>query len=269
MSGSVDSLLEAYHNAASKCGQTCTVKELADVLAGEIQAIRRRDVEQQYLQPYNLTLDNFVGRQREWTADFFERLNSSISDEDNDLGEVIVAGFDETAHIYSVEAAGWVRPWDATGFCTIGIGAQHAEAEFAHASYSPKRDWISAMRVTFFAKKRAEEAPGVGISTDLWHITEGGYWYYWPQSKVVQALNLMYTATRYNEIIGIQGDAERLNDVLREEFSVATPRVATEEERKEAEAKAEEADTAAVTTPDSSGIQGVAEGSQPPNTQDF
>ncbi|MDO8616714.1 MAG: hypothetical protein Q7T33_13420 [Dehalococcoidia bacterium] len=245
MSGSVDSLLLAYQNACERVKIDCSVKDLVKALAEEIQSIRRRDVESLFLQRYNLTLDNFIARQKEWTPDFFERLNSLIADDEQDLGEVIVAGFDGiNAHIYTIEGAGWERAWDGTGFCAIGIGAEHAEAEFAHALYSPKTNWIEAMRITFFAKKRAEEAPGVGTTTDLWYITSQGPMAFWPQSKVVQELNSMYYASRQVEFKFIREDAIQLGNVLVEEIDARTPRAATEAERKEAEAKAEEGDAA-------------------------
>lgn len=256
MSGSLDSLLLAYQNAASRVASDCAVKELAKAIAEEAQAIRRRDVERLYLQRYNLTLDSFIARQREWTPDFFERLNAHIMDSDNDLGEVIVAGFDDNvAHIYTVEEAGWERAWDGTGFCAIGIGAEHAEAEFAHARYTPKTNWISAMRLTYLAKRRAEEAPGVGWNTDLWYVTSQGPMYFWPSSKVDKGLGDMYHARRMAEIEADSKDTIDLGLILKEEFDALTPRAATEKERKEAEAKAEEAD-AADNPPDVSGGSG-------------
>jgi len=259
MSGSLDSLLLAYTKVQSRVTSDCKVAELAKTLAEEIQAIRRNDIERLYLQRYNLTLDSFIARQREWTPDFFERLDAQVTSDDNDVGEVIVAGFDDSlAHIYTIEGAGWERTWDGTGFCAIGIGAEHAEAEFARASYTPRAHWISAMRLTFFAKRRAEEAPGVGWSTDLWYVTNQGPMYFWPGSKVDTELVNMYHARRMADIRADTDDITKLGAILEEEFNALTPRAATEEERKEAEAKAEEADAAA-NAPD---VRGDAEESQ-------
>ena len=246
MSGSLDSLFLAYQNAQSRAASDCAIKDLAKLLAEEIQAVRRRDVERLFLQRYNLTIDSFIARQREWTPDFFERLNAHITDINNDLGEVIIAGFDDNvAHIYTIEEAGWERPWDGTGFCAIGIGAEHAEAAFTRAQYTPKTNWISAMRLTYFAKRRAEEAPGVGWSTDLWFVTSQGPMYFWPSSKVDTELGNMYHARRMADIEADTQDILKLGAILEEEFDALTPRAATEQERKQAEAKAEEADAAA------------------------
>ena len=248
MSGSVDSLYEAYMNAWKRVEKDCTVQELAKVVAVEVQAIRRRDVERRYLHPCGLDVDSLISRQKEWTPDFFERLSILIGDDDNDLGSIIIAGFDtlegqEYAQLYTIEGPGWERNWTGTGFCAIGIGAGHAEAEFAHAMYSPKRNWFSAMRIALFAKKRAEEAPGVGGTTDLWHVIAGGRMQYEPTSRVTQELTTMFNTMRTLELQSITTDAARLSKILAEEgSSVARPRAATEEERKEAEAKADEAD---------------------------
>jgi hypothetical protein len=260
MSGSVDELYEAYLRAFWRLAPDCLVEDLAKTLADEMQAVRRRDVERLLLQRYNLTLDAFIARQKEWAPDFFERVNNQITDSDMDLGEAIIAGFDtidgnEIARIYTIEDAGWERAWSGTGFCAIGVGAEHAEAEFAHALYTPKTNWIEAMRITFFAKKRAEEAPGVGPNTDLWYIINQGAMYFPPQSKVVQNLGAMYDRTRLAERLAIGTDAVQLNRVLAEEFHARMPRAATEEERKAAEAEAEKGD-ATVDAPDIRGSAG-------------
>jgi len=259
MSGSVDELYEAYLRAFRRLAGDCLVEDLAKTLAEEIQAVRRRDVERLLLERYNLTLDGFIARQKEWTPDFFERVNNQITDSEMDLGEVIIAGFDtidgnEIARIYTIEGAGWERAWSGTGFCAIGIGAEHAEAEFAHALYTPRTNWIEAMRITFFAKKRAEEAPGVGPNTDLWYIIDQGPMYFPPQSRVVQELGTMYGRARLAERLAIGADAVQLNRVLAEQFDARTPRAATEEERKSAEAEAEKGDT----TVDAPDIRGGA-----------
>ena len=245
MSGSVDSLLEAYHCTFKAVGRETTIAELAKGMADEMQKLRRREIERLYFEPYNLTIDDFIRRQKEWTPDFWERLNSYIGDDEADLGEVIIAGFDAdgSAHLYTIQGAGWERSWNATGYCAIGIGAEHAEAEFAHALYSPKRPWVQAMRITFFAKKRAEEAPGVGPTTDLWHIMPGGAWYYQPQSQTVQSLSSLFRMTRDSEIGTIRTDADTLARVLAEEYG-ATPQTATEEKRREAEDEVIEAELA-------------------------
>jgi len=240
MAGSVDQLLEAFNSVVSRLGHDATVAELSKALADEIQNSRRRDIERIHFEPYNLTIDQFIKRQKEWTPDFWERLNTVIDDSEADIGEVIVAGFDPdgAAHLYSIEGAGRERPWRSTGYCAIGIGWRHAEAEFAHARFSPKREWIQTMRITFFAKKRAEEAPGVGYSTDLWYVTPAGASYFPPGGNIVSLLDHMYSLSVNAELSNIVSDANALEAALLEERGAVQPNPGTEEERAKAEEQA-------------------------------
>jgi hypothetical protein len=98
------------------------------------------------------------------------------------------------------------------------------------------------MRITFFAKRRAEEAPGVGSSTDMWFVVRGGAYYFEPQSKVIRALEEMFFKQRMAAMHALYDDATELNTVLFETFNDAAPRAATPEEREAAEKRAEEAD---------------------------
>ena len=79
----------------------------------------------------------------------------------------IIAGIDPTgAHIYTVynnEA----RCVDNVGFAAIGIGARHASSQFMFARHAWNSPFPQTLLLTYYAKKKAEVAPGVGIGTDM------------------------------------------------------------------------------------------------------
>jgi hypothetical protein len=267
-SGSLDDLLEAYWNIYERV-RNANIRELVKTLATELQSLRRRNVERQLLERYKLTLSEFIKRQKEWAPDFFERINSEINNPDWDLGDVIVAGFDGTdidsaiAQIWTITGAGYERSWNATGFCAIGSGDEHAETEFEQARYSPKMAWLPALRVTGFAKKRAEGAPGVGPNTDLWYITFGGKQYFWPQSKLVQEIDNLYQSKITFELNAIATDAIQLGIVHAEEINARTPRAASEEELRQAQIKAEKGDRLDAASNDESAVSDGAQEGEP------
>ena len=91
---------------------------------------------------------------------------------------IIVAGIDPTGpHIFIVDTNQNnnvdTGRYDFIGYATIGGGARHANAHFltaGHAWYTPLPE---ALWNTYLAKKRAEVAPGVGETTDLYMIGPG------------------------------------------------------------------------------------------------
>jgi hypothetical protein len=95
--------------------------------------------------------------------------------EDHDV-EVIIAGHDDSgAHIWSIRND---TPYchDVEGFAAIGIGADHADSELRFAGFTPYQDAPHALMMAYFAKRRAEFAPGVGRMTDLTTRTPDRKW---------------------------------------------------------------------------------------------
>lgn len=197
---------------------TMLVAEAAAMFAGNFQAHRRHLVERTQFEPRGLTIDSFMARQKEFAPEVRERLENALDDPADDLGAILIFGIDKTgAHIFTVEDPGIERGWDATGFAAVGIGAEHAETVFTSSLYTVRRDLLPAMISTFFAKKAAEEAPGVGKNTDLYYLTQFGEEYFEPLSNVVQTLDKMYAERQQEESRTIARNAQALGKLLIEE----------------------------------------------------
>jgi hypothetical protein len=88
--------------------------------------------------------------------------------------DVIVAGVDNGgAQIYVINDGNF-SCYNAIGFAAVGSGAGHAESQFMLARHAWNSPLPDTLLLTYFAKKRAEVAPGVGIATDLLMIQPNG-----------------------------------------------------------------------------------------------
>ena len=81
--------------------------------------------------------------------------------------QAIVMGVDTSGgHIYVCDNGG-VTCQDSVGFASIGIGHWHANSQFMFSGHTKGRPMQESLLITYFAKKRAEVAPGVGMHTDM------------------------------------------------------------------------------------------------------
>jgi hypothetical protein len=89
--------------------------------------------------------------------------------------EAIVLGCDgREAHLVRVDNRGVLTLHDDIGFVSIGSGGIHASGYYMQAPYTHVLGYHRALLLTYFGKKRAEVAPGVGRSTNMFLITEDG-----------------------------------------------------------------------------------------------
>src|SRR5262249_10374624 len=56
---------------------------------------------------------------------------------------------------------------DSVGFAAIGIGRRHASSQFMFARHAWNAPVADTVLLTYYAKKKSEVAPGVGIGTDM------------------------------------------------------------------------------------------------------
>ena len=209
------------------------IADIAAVVADVLGEYRRERVERMHLAPYNLRIDEFVSRQGEFPQTFIEKIEGKLNDRDDDIGDFILAGFDETgAHLYTIHDPGWEQPHDGTGYAAIGIGYELAEGIFQSSLYTPFTDWLQAMTMTFFAKKTGEGASGVGPNTDLWYVLETGHHYFPPLSPTTMALDQMYAEKWEAERQAILNSAAKLGSILVEEIHAkeVTPEPGEQEE---------------------------------------
>lgn len=141
------------------------VKEVAEIYSEYYTAERLRRAEQDVLGPLGLDFTNYA--QSPLVVDVAKELyryqTPSVA--------AIIAGVDTSgAHIYVVRNSD-VSCHDKVGFAAIGVGQNHAGSHFMFAGHSKYRGFPETLLSTYFAKKRAEAAPGVGKETDMFLIS--------------------------------------------------------------------------------------------------
>jgi hypothetical protein len=160
------------------------------------QSIKSDYAESRVLRPLGLTMDTFLQRQKQMAIPVVKEMTSAIVNFDMPQFEAIVSGIDELgAHIYVVSNSG-IRCDDTIGFAAIGIGYWHANSQFMFAGHNRMRPLPETLLLTYAAKKRAEVAPGVGESTDMFTMGPALGSFSNVSTDVIDAVHQIYLGTR-------------------------------------------------------------------------
>lgn len=186
----------------------------AEAYASSIREAKQRQAENIYLAPMGLTIDTFHSRQREFSPEFVDRISNQLQQHQGADVEALIVGVENNiAHIYMVDSSCQVTCHDDVGFAAIGIGAWHAKSALMQARYTNNFVLAPAFATLFIAKKRAEIAPGVGVTTDYHWITRRGW------SPIVQGLidkaHEIYKDYEKKNIEWVKEAVDKLNDALR------------------------------------------------------
>lgn len=146
-------------------------EHIARLYGAAFRDYRIRQAEHMYLAPLGLTAAGLAqGDAGALTQELAGHMMGHHVD-----AEAIIAAQDETgAHIYHVASNGFVTCHDDIGFLSIGIGATHADSQFMSFNYSNHWTYIDTVLLVYSAKKRAENAPGVGPETDMHFVGRDG-----------------------------------------------------------------------------------------------
>jgi 20S proteasome alpha/beta subunit len=164
--------------------QVSDVAAAAEIVGAAYRSYRGRMAELRILAPMGLTMSSFITHQRELAPDLAAQVSRAIADQVADV-ETIVAGVDEQGgHVFHVGDPGQVTCYDGIGFAAIGNGGRHAVSFLLQVGYTPQVALSRAVVLVYTAKKRAEVAPGVGSTTDVFGI---GAKYYFPPDDETRA----------------------------------------------------------------------------------
>jgi len=158
---------EIIKNAIIKVKESTpeTVKEIADIVRDEYQQYRLTLLAEAVLKPHNLTIEEYKEKQKDLNQEVVNSIEKSLT-EFNLLIDIIVCGLDETGgHIYTISNPGISILSDGVGYSCIGIGAPHALYSLIDASYTKSLSKKAVEQMLKEAKKRSENAPGVGKLT--------------------------------------------------------------------------------------------------------
>ena len=100
-----------------------------------------------------------------------EQLAGQMQTEKAGIDAIVIGHDARIANIYHVDGEGIFSSHIDIGFLSIGTGAVHASSHFMQLPYKHQVGYHTALRSTFFAKKAAEAAPGVGQATDIFLCT--------------------------------------------------------------------------------------------------
>ena len=146
------------------------VKDVVDLYVNYYNYIKLSRAEATILAPLGLNNDTFITRQQQMNDVFITNISKELLNFNVPYVSAIVAGVDNSgAHIFTVRRE-IVDCMDGIGFASIGIGSRHAESQFMFGRHSRRSPSVETLLLTFFAKKRAEVAPGVGTDTDMYMI---------------------------------------------------------------------------------------------------
>jgi 20S proteasome alpha/beta subunit len=150
------------------------VKDVAMICKKECDKALRGMAERRILDPFGITLAEFMSRQTEFSGDFVRDIGTELLSFEGPLVQTIIAGCDdEGPHIYTVDNDS-IQCHDGVGFAAIGAGQAHANSQMMAFSHSFRSSLADTLRAVFFAKKRAEIAPGVGPNTDMMVVVGRG-----------------------------------------------------------------------------------------------
>lgn len=163
---------ELFRTARTEIQDSPRIGEIANVVEGNFQKMRMKRVEDRFLKPRGLTMQNFLQAQRVMNANVVLRLDRQIETTKLNVTILIIGADMDGAHIYQVIDPGHAECFDKLGFHAIGTGLPHAISTFISYRFTPQVTLKRAVYVVYEAKKNAEKAPGVGKATDV-GIVEG------------------------------------------------------------------------------------------------
>ena len=134
---------------------------------------RLKTAEHRFLGARGWTLQQFYNElPGKVPPDVFLAVDHQVSTYDYGL-DILVAGVDSEAHIYSVRNPGQIDCFDSLGYNAIGSGELHAMSRFISNGCSASMSVNEATYLAFEAKRTAEIAPGVGTQLDMANVRHG------------------------------------------------------------------------------------------------
>jgi 20S proteasome alpha/beta subunit len=153
-----------------------SVQQVADFFAEEHARYRMREAEQVFLLPLGMNVTTFMQNQKTLNAKFVSETVQSLQNHSIGNTETIIMGLDSDlgGQLFKIDRWGVVRSDNLAGFSTAGIGEWHAASHLMLVGYEKSWHVNRALFHLYYAKRKAEAAPGIGRNTDLYFIDDGG-----------------------------------------------------------------------------------------------
>jgi 20S proteasome alpha/beta subunit len=143
------------------------VSEAADLYVKYYNVIRNKRAEDAILSPLQMDGPAFIANHRMLSDQLANDLARELLNFEMPNVAAIFAGIDpDGPHIYVIRD-NQSNCVDNVGFAAIGIGGRHASSQFMFARHAWNSPLPETLFLTYYAKKKAEVAPGVGKGTDM------------------------------------------------------------------------------------------------------
>lgn len=151
------------------------IRKLVQICKEEFSSVKTKRIEEEILNPQGFSsFSDFYERSQRLHDAIIMQLNENIRRHSLDL-ILLVAGIDDKGgHLWIISDPGSDACFDSVGFCCPGIGQRHTDPVFALYRYSPSISPNEALLIAYEAKKRAEMAGGIGLTTDATVISKDG-----------------------------------------------------------------------------------------------
>lgn len=203
-----------------------TAHEMAYRLGDAVAEVRRERAARRVLHPVGLTEETFLSQQMNLQPSWVRSLSEQMQDVSVEA-DSIVAGVDGAhAHLFHVDGFGTVTNHSDMGFVSAGVGGVHSSAQLMRDPYNHRQLFGEAAFKVFRAKKRAEVAPGVGPTTDLFLINRHGFNRL--SDEYVTGLGRFYDRQELESVRFLARSRSKIDDL----FSAEMARVRAEEEAK-------------------------------------
>ena len=169
-----------------------TVREVAELYSRHYLEERNRVVERKILAPVGLDWASFRSRESSLPRYLVDDALGRIRDYKMPTISTLFMGLDPTGpHIFGAYGPNIVSH-DVSGFGAIGNGDWHAQSQFMFAKHTASDSLPRTLLLTYFAKKRAEVAPGVGSGTDMIWFGPSLGTYAEPDESDIEGLERIY-----------------------------------------------------------------------------
>ena len=178
-----------------------TAREVADLYIKYYNEIRQRRAEDAILRPLYMDRSSFAANQSSMDSRLVNDISRELLNFRMPNVSAITAEIDPTgAHIYLVDTgetnALEATCMDSVGFVAIGSGGRHASSQFMFARHAWNAPVADTLFLSYYAKRKAEVAPGVGQGTDMVVVGPGVGTLALVQPEIVDKLE-----TEYNRVI--------------------------------------------------------------------
>lgn len=198
------------------------VSDVAELYRHYYQEARLRRAEHELLTPLGLDRNTWITRQQEMDSGLVRQLATELINYRLQPCAAIISGVDSTGpHIYVADNGG-ISCQDWVGFAAIGAGAGHANSQLMFAGHTRNKPIPETFLAVYFAKKRAEVAPGVGQATDMFGIGPKLGSYFPIPDTDLQALAAIYENEQLKHEIAVKEGRLHIYGWFKERFQPPT-----------------------------------------------